>query len=93
MIRMYGGTEEAELHIFGSQGKAEVQKRNFRSLEVPAKMICGSGLIHIWKSWQKKCGRYRDLSKYWPSGSTESGTSGLWQSRQSRSAEAEPNIF
>ena len=55
--RTYGGTEEAELHIFGSQGKAEVQKRNFRSLEVPAEMKCGSGLIRIWKSWQNKCER------------------------------------
>ena len=35
----------------------------------------------------------RDLSKSWPSGSTESGTSDLWQSRQSRSAEAELHIF
>ena len=31
--------------------------------------------------------------KSWPSGSTESGTSDLWQSRQSRSAEAEFHIF
>ena len=38
IIRKYGGTEEAELHIFGRQGKAEVQKRNFRPLEVPAEM-------------------------------------------------------
>ena len=35
----------------------------------------------------------RDLSKSWPSGSTESGISDLWQSRQSRSAEAELHIF
>ena len=35
----------------------------------------------------------RDLSKTWPSGSTESGTSDLWQSRQSRSVEAELHIF
>ena len=28
-IRTYSGTEEAELHIFGSQGKAEVRKCNF----------------------------------------------------------------
>ena len=35
----------------------------------------------------------RDLSKSWPSESTESGTSDLWQSRQSRSAEAEHHIF
>ena len=30
----------------------------------------------------------RDLLKSWPSGRTESGTSDLWQSRRSRSAEA-----
>ena len=34
----------------------------------------------------------RDLSKSWPSGSMESGTTDLWQSRQSRSAEAELHI-
>ena len=35
----------------------------------------------------------RDLSQRWPKGNTESGTSDLWQSRQSRSAEAELHIF
>ena len=30
-IRTYSVTEEAELHNFGSQGKAEVRKRNFTS--------------------------------------------------------------
>ena len=35
----------------------------------------------------------RDLSKSRPSGSTENGTSDLWQSRQSRSEEAEFHIF
>ena len=91
--RTYGGTEEAELHIFGSQGKAEVWKRNFRSLEVLAKMKCGSGLIHIWKSWQNKCGRWTRSFESWPSGSTENGTPDLWQSRQRRSAEAQLHIF
>ena len=47
----------AEVQIFGSQGRAEVRERNFTSLEVPAEMKCGSGLTHIWKSWQNKCGR------------------------------------
>ena len=47
----------AELHIFASQGRAEVRKRNFTSLKVPAEMKCGSGLTHTWKSWQNKCGR------------------------------------
>ena len=31
IIRTYSEIEGAELHIFGSQGKAEVQKRNFTS--------------------------------------------------------------
>ena len=35
----------------------------------------------------------RDPSKSWPSRNTESGTSDLWQARQSRSAEAELHIF
>ena len=30
-IRTYSGTEEAELHIFGSQCKTEVRKRNCTS--------------------------------------------------------------
>ena len=42
---------KAELQIFGSQGRAEVRKRNFISLEVPTEMKCGSGLTQIWKSW------------------------------------------
>ena len=48
---------KVELQIFGSQGSAEVLKRNLTSLKVPAKMKCGSGLTHTWKSWQNKCGR------------------------------------
>ena len=39
--------QKAELQIFGSQGRAEVRKRNFTSLEVLAEMKCGSGLTHI----------------------------------------------
>ena len=42
---------KAELQIFGSQGSAEVRKRNFISLKVPAEMKCRSGLARIWKSW------------------------------------------
>ena len=43
-----GGAQvrKAELQIFGSQGSAEVQKRNFTSLKVPAEMKCASGLTH-----------------------------------------------
>ena len=43
--------QKAELQIFASQGRAEVRKRNFTSLEVPAEVKCGSGLTHIWKFW------------------------------------------
>ena len=44
----------AELKIFGSQGRAEVRKRNFTSLEVSAEMKCGSGPSHLWTSWSNK---------------------------------------
>ena len=33
---------KADLQIFGSQGRAQVRKRNFTSLEVPAEMKCVS---------------------------------------------------
>ena len=56
-------------------------------------MKCGRGLILIWKSWQNKCGRWTRPFESWPSGSTESWTSDLWQSRQRRSAEAVLHIF
>ena len=54
---------KAELQIFGSQDRAEVRKRNFTSLKVPTEMKCGSGLTHIWKSWQNKCRRWTRSSK------------------------------
>ena len=76
-VCVQSGNLEAEFQIFGSPGKDEM----------------GSGLIHIWKSWQNKCGRWTRSFESWSSGSTESGTSDLWQSRQSRSAEAELHIF
>ena len=53
--------QKAELQIFGSQGRTEVRKRNFTSLKVPAEIKCGSGLTHIWKSWQNKSEDERDL--------------------------------
>ena len=70
-------------------------KRNFRSLAVKAEQKCGSGTSHLWKSQQRwnaevdlpifgspgrtSANEERDLSKSGPSGSTESGTSDLWQ--------------
>ena len=54
---VFRSPDQAEVQIFCGQGRAEVRKRNFTSLEVPAEMKCGSGLTHIWKSWRNKCGR------------------------------------
>ena len=95
--------------IFRVLAERKYGKRNFRSLAVKAAQKCGSTTSHLWKSRQRwnaevdlpilgSPGRTsledeRDLSKFWPRGSTESGTSDLWQSRQSRSAEAELHIF
>ena len=107
MNEVFRSPDQTEVQIFGGQGRAEVRKRNFTSLEVPAEMKCGSGLTHIWKSWQNKCGRWMRSSKSWPSGNTESfgplkvlaervcgsWTSYRWQLRQNRSAEAELHIF
>ena len=44
----YSGTEEAELHIFGSQCKADVRKRNFTSLGMMTERENGSGTSAIW---------------------------------------------
>ena len=90
-------------------GRAEVWKLNFRSLAVKAEQKCGSGTSRFWKSRQRwnaevdlpifgSPGRTsaedeRDLSKSWPSVSTESGTSDLWQFRQSGIAEAKLQTF
>ena len=71
-----------------------MQKRNCKSLEVQAEMKCGSGTLHILKSWQNKCEKwnFRSLTvnaerKY------GSRTSHIWQSRQIGSAETELQIF
>ena len=40
---MQNESADVELQIFGSQGRAEVRKRNIRSLEVKAEQKCGSG--------------------------------------------------
>ena len=46
-IRTYNGTEEEELHIFGSQGR---QKSG--SVTSMAERKRGSGTSAIWQSWQ-----------------------------------------
>ena len=43
------GNTEAEQHVFGSQGRAEVWKRNFRSLAVKTEQKCSQTL---WQSSQ-----------------------------------------
>ena len=70
---------EVELQIFCSQGTAKVRKRNFTSLEVPAEMKCGRDLPIFGSPDITSAEDERDLPKPWPSGSTESGTSDLWQ--------------
>ena len=44
-----GGSEEAELQVFGSQGRSEVRKRNLISLSVKAERKWGSGTSDIWQ--------------------------------------------
>ena len=103
IIRTYSGTEEAELHIFGSQGRAEVRKRVFTSLGMKAEQKCGSGTSDLWRSRQSR--NAEELWKWRQSISEEaelqifdsqgrkwkygSGTSHLWKSRQKWNAEAE----
>ena len=50
IIRTYSVTEEAELLTFGSQGKAEVRKRNFTSFAMKAECKRGSQTSDIWQS-------------------------------------------
>ena len=48
-IRTYNGTEEAEVQLFGSHGRAEVRKLNFISSAVKAGRKCKSGTSHLRK--------------------------------------------
>ena len=66
---------EAELDIFGSPGRPEVQKWNFRSLAV--KEVRKRNFRSLAVKAKRKFGR---------------GTSHLWQSRQSGSAEGELQV-
>ena len=43
---------EAELHIFGSQGRVEVRKQNFTFLAVKEERKCGRGISDLWQSRQ-----------------------------------------
>ena len=46
------GSAGAELHIFGSKGRAEVRKWNFAFLAVNAERKCGRWTSDLWKSSQ-----------------------------------------
>ena len=88
------GSEEAELPIFGNEGRVLVEKPIFRSLAVKIERKCRSETANLWKSrqrWNAEAERHI----FWSPGRTsaESGTSDLCQSRQSGSAGAELHIF
>ena len=87
-IRKYNGTEEAELHITGSQAK-----QKGLSVTSMAERKSRSGTSAIWQSWQSESAE----AEFHIFGKSECSlgnrTSDLWQSRQSRSAEAELHIF
>ena len=103
------GSAEAERPIFGNEGRVLVEKPIFRSLAVKIErkyrsetanlwkirqMKCGSGISHLWKSWQNKSGkrnfRYLAVKAEQTYGS---GTSHVWQSVQNESADVELQIF
>ena len=44
---MQNKSADVELQIFGSQGRAEMRKRNIRSLAVKAEQKCGSGISDL----------------------------------------------
>ena len=73
------GSTENGIQIFGSQGRAEVRKRNFTSLKSRQSWNAEVDLPIFGSPGRTSGKEERDLSKSWPSGSTESGTSDLWQ--------------
>ena len=86
------GSVEAELPIFGNEGRVLVEKPIFRSLAVKVERKCRSETANLWKSRQR-WNAEAELHIFWSPGRTESGTSDLCQSRQSESAGAELHIF
>ena len=88
------GSVEAELPIFGNEGRVLVEKSIFRSLAVKIERKCRSETANLWKSRQR-WNAEAELHIFWSPGwtSAESGTSDLCQSRQSGSAGAELHIF
>ena len=91
--RQKGGVE-AELPIFGNEGRVLVEKPIFRSLAVKIERKCRSETANLWKSRQR-WNAEAELHIFWSPGRTsaESGTSDLCQSRQSGSAGAELHTF
>ena len=84
---LWAEVRKAELQIFGSQGRADVRKRNFISLEVPTEMKCGSDLpiLEILaEQWPEM--NFRSLAAK-AGRKCESGTSHFTKNWQSRSME------
>ena len=50
---MQKGSVEAELHIFGNEGRVLVEKPIFRSLAVKTERKCRSETANLWKSRQR----------------------------------------
>ena len=80
---------EAELPVFGNEGRVLVEKPLFRSLAVKIERKCRSETANLWKSRQR-LNAEAELHIFRSPGRTsaKSGTSDLCQSRQSGSAVA-----
>ena len=89
------GSADAELPIFGNEGRVLVEKPIFRSLAVKIERKCRQRLnaeaeLHIFGSPGSTSAESGTSD---PCQSRQSRTSHIWQSRQSGSAEAELHIF
>ena len=91
---MQKGSVEAELPMFGNEGRVLVEKPIFRSLAVKTERKCRSETANLWKS-RRRWNAEAELHIFGSPGRTsaESGTSDLCQSRQSGSTGAELHIF
>ena len=79
------GSAEAELHIFGSQGRVKARKRNFIFLAVKAERMCGRG-FQIFGSKDRAEAELQIFG-------SQGRAADLYQSRQGRSVKAENQIF
>ena len=91
---MQKGSVEAELPMFGNEGRVLVEKPIFRSLAVKTERKCRSETANLWKS-RRRWNAEAELHIFGSPGRTsaESGTSDLCQSRQSGSTGAQLHIF